>query len=174
MNENDFYYLGTIIKPFSTKGSLLCFFDVDDIYEYENIKSVFIKIDNDFVPFMIDKTSIKDNSKIVLTFQDITDSEEIKKFIKSELYLPLSTLPKLTGNKFYFHEIINFKVIDENYGDIGVVEKILDYPHQAIMQVKFKDKEVLIPLTDNIIKNLDRKNNIINISAPDGLIEVYL
>lgn len=174
MNKNDFYYLGTIIKPFGTKGALLCFFDVDDIYEYQNLKSVFIKINNDFVPFLIDKTSIKGSTKIALNLQDITDSEEIKKLLKSELYLPLNTLPKLKGNKFYFHEIKNFKVIDENHGDIGFVEKVIDYPHQAIMQVNFKNKEILIPLIDNIIKKLDRENKTLNISAPDGLIEIYL
>jgi 16S rRNA processing protein RimM len=39
----------------------------------------------------------------------MTKAEE---FLKCEVYLPLSFLPKPAENRFYLHEVINFKVID--------------------------------------------------------------
>ena len=35
-------------------------------------------------------------------------------------------------------------------------------------------KEILIPVADNIIDNVDRANKTITVTTPDGLIELYL
>jgi len=83
-------------------------------------------------------------------------------------------LPKLKGNSFYYHEIIGFTVIDEKHGNIGVIEKVLDNQHQDIFSIKKENKEILIPVADEIIKKVDRKNKVIEIEAPDGLIEIYI
>ena len=90
------------------------------------------------------------------------------------MYLPLSSLPELSGNKFYFHEVIGFTVMDLNFGEIGIVKQILEYPNQAVLQVLYKEKEVLIPASNDVIKSVDRKNKEIQVEAPDGLIDIYL
>jgi 16S rRNA processing protein RimM len=59
-------------------------------------------------------------------------------------------------------------------GPTGKIEEVLEYPHQAVMRILNKDKEILIPITDEIIIGLDRENRILNIAAPEGLIEMYL
>jgi 16S rRNA processing protein RimM len=86
----------------------------------------------------------------------------------------LSELPPLEGNKFYFHEIKDFRVVDVAHGKIGVVDGVLDLPQNPLIKIIFKEKEILIPITDDIIKKVDRKNKEISIDAPDGLIDIYL
>jgi len=83
-------------------------------------------------------------------------------------------LPPLSGNKFYYHEIKGFKIIDEQYGDLGVCVDVLEYPHQAIFQINHPKGEILVPIVDDVIINVDRTNKIIHIQAPDGLVEVYI
>jgi 16S rRNA processing protein RimM len=89
--------------------------------------------------------------------------------------LPLQRLPKLKGNKFYFHEVIGFEVIDKTKGVIGNIDKIMDHPAQPILQILHNTgKEILIPIADDIVLDVDRKNKQICIQAPDGLIDLYL
>ena len=102
------------------------------------------------------------------------DEEEAKSLIKAELYLPMSELPPLTGNRFYFHEVIGFRVIDEEKGDIGVCRDFIDISHHPIMQIDHEGTEILIPAIDEIFKNVDRENKQIHIAAPEGLIDVYM
>jgi 16S rRNA processing protein RimM len=90
------------------------------------------------------------------------------------MYLPITELPSLKGNRFYYHEIIGFQVSDQQHGDIGVVEDILELPHQALFQIRFGEKEILIPIVDEIIKKVDRRKKVLLIEAPPGLIEIYL
>jgi len=92
----------------------------------------------------------------------------------NELYLPISFLPPLSGNKFYYHEVIGFKTVDANLGYIGTIDRIIDQSSQAIFVVRNKDKEILIPISDEIIKKVDRMNRTIEVETPDGLVDIYL
>jgi 16S rRNA processing protein RimM len=105
---------------------------------------------------------------------DIDNEDEAVALVGSELYLPLAFLPPLKGNKFYYHEIMNFKVDDKKQGDIGNVKDVLDQTGQPIFIIQKGEKEILIPMTDEIIRKVDRKNKLIEIEAPEGLIDIYL
>ncbi len=83
-------------------------------------------------------------------------------------------LPKLTGNKFYYHEVIGWQVIDKEKGDIGTIASVIDYPAQALFQIMKNDKEILIPIIDQVIKKVDRDKKTMHIEAPNGLIDLYL
>ena len=173
MKKEDCFYLGIITKPFGYKGELVCYFDVDDPTYYENLDSVLIELQTGLVPFLIESLRLN-NHNAYIKLQDVKPEDSLL-LIKKELYLPLQRLPKLTGNKFYFHEVIGFEVIDKNNGNIGKIDKIMDHPAQPIMQlIHSSGKEILIPVIDDIVLSVDRKNKQITIQAPEGLIDLYL
>lgn len=169
----DFFYLGLITKPFGYKGQAFVYLDTDEPQKYAELESVFLYIDDEMVPYMIEEFQLRGSNQAVVKFEDV-DGEEIKNLMKVELYLPTSFLPPLTGNKFYFHEVIGFSVIDENKGDIGKIVDFIDVIQQPIMQIDCNGKEILIPAVDHFFVSLDRTRKEIHIKAPDGLIDVYL
>ena len=117
----DFFYLGLITKPFGYKGQAFVYLDTDQPERYSQLDSVFLNIDDEMLPYMIEEIQLRGSNQAVVKFVDV-DGEEIKSLMKVEMYLPMSALPPLTGNKFYFHEVIGFSVIDEIKGNIGKIE----------------------------------------------------
>ena len=89
-------------------------------------------------------------------------------------YLPLDLLPEKDGNDFYSHEVVDFLVIDEEKGELGKVQEIIEYPTQSLIQIVINGKEVLIPIHDDIIQDVNREEKKIYIKAPNGLIDMYL
>ena len=154
-------------------GRVVAFIEADDPTIYEALEMVFLNIHGSLVPYFIEERSLK-NNKLIVKFQDVSTADEAAGLVKTELYLPFSALPRLTGNKFYYHEVKGFMVTDEAFGPVGVIEEILDYPAQAVMQVFHEGKEVLIPINDAVILKLDRKNKNIFIKVPNGLLDLYL
>lgn len=171
--KNEYFYLGHITKSFGIKGQLSCYFDTDEPEKYADLDAVFIDLDGEKLPYLIENIQYRGANTFVIKFQDV-DEEESKSLIKAELYLPMSELPPLTGNRFYFHEVIGFRVIDEEKGDIGVCRDFIDISHHPIMQIDHEGTEILIPAIDEIFKNVDRENKQIHIVAPEGLIDVYM
>lgn len=169
----DYFYLGLVTRTHGYDGKLQLFLDVDDPPAYESVKMVFVNIQQSPVPYFIESSVLK-NNKLIVRFQDVDNEEKAIALVNKELYLPLSALSKLSGNKFYFHEVIGFQVWDETFGEVGTISEILDYPSHALMQVFCKEKEVLIPMNDPVILKVDRAAKKLYINAPEGLIDMYL
>lgn len=174
MNKDDFYYLGRISKPFGNKGQLVVSLDVDDPSHYRKLESVFLDLDGEWVPFLIDSIEIQSGRKALLRFTDVSNAADAAVYAGREMYLPLDSLPPLKGKKFYYHEVKGFAVIDAAHGTIGTLLQVMDLPRQPLLQVSFKGKEILIPLVDEVILKVDRKKKEIHIRVPEGLIDIYL
>ena len=172
MTQEECYRLGKITKPFGFKGQVIMFLDVDCPDDYAELDSAFVELKGGLVPYFFHIDSINGN-KAIVTFEELTP-DEAHSLVGHDLYLPLEMLPKLTGNQFYFHEVVGFHVVDEEYGDIGIIKTVIDYPAQPLFQIFKNDTEILIPVVDPIIKKVDRTLKVINIKAPTGLIDLYL
>jgi 16S rRNA processing protein RimM len=174
MDYNDLFCLGRIIRTFGSKGEVVFYLDVDDPRKYLKVESVFVKLNENLVPFFIEKIQLRPKNQAVVSLVDVNETDDADLFVGAEIYLPLSYLPPLKGNKFYYHEVKGFSVTDKEKGPIGIVDTVLDLPHQAILQIKFGEKEILVPITDEIILKVDRQNKHIDIEAPEGLIDIYI
>lgn len=172
MTKEECYQLGKITKPFGFKGQVVMFLDVDCPDDYAELDSAFIDIKGNLVPYFFKIENINGN-KAIATFEELKP-EEAQALVGHEMYLPLDMLPKLTGNQFYFHEVVGFRVIDEEHGDIGVIQSIIEYPAQPLFQIDKDGTEILIPVIDPIIKDVNRMLKTITIDAPAGLIDLYL
>ena len=174
MRKEDCFYLGKIVSKYSFKGEVLVKLDTDEPEIYENMESVFVLLGRNLVPFFIERCRLHKSALLRIDFEDVKDEAAADRIMGSELYLPLSFLPKLSGDQFYYHEVIGFRMIDAVHGDIGAVVSINDSASQVLFEVEKEGKELLIPLNDDIITKLDRTKKEIHVSTPDGLVELYL
>lgn len=168
-----FFYLGKITKPFGYKGDVVIYIDADNPQNYKNLESVLIETEGELIPFFMDRFEFKSANNVIVHFKGM-GPEEISQLINNHLYLPLSALPVLTGNNFYFHEVIGFEVIDEEKGNIGTIQSFLEFPTQSIMCIDFNGKEILVPVIDQFIIEVNRPDKKMLIKAPEGLIDLYL
>ena len=107
-------------------------------------------------------------------FEDVNSEADADAILKSDIYLPLTLLPKLSGDQFYFHEIIGFKVVDRNFGEVGIIVKINETAAQPLFEIDREGTVILIPMVDEFIKKVDRENKKIEVQTPEGLIELYV
>ncbi|MBA3706242.1 MAG: 16S rRNA processing protein RimM [Bacteroidetes bacterium] len=173
MTKDDCFNLGYIARRVGNKGELAFILDVDTPSRYQKLESVFVERNNSLVPFFIKKIQLRGNTATV-TIDGIDSIDRAEELVKSGLYLPLSFLPPLSGKKFYFHELPGFTVIDKVYGEVGIIQSVLDFPQQAIFQIKKGDQEILIPAKEEFIVSIDRNARRVEIAAPEGLIDIYV
>ena len=173
MEKKACYYLGKIVSKYSFKGELLIRVETDDIYSLIKIKKFFIEVDNSLIPFFIKKCLVHKSSLLRVEFEDVDSEIKANELLKKNIYLPKKLLPKLKGDKYYFHEIINFEIIDNKIGNIGVVIGFNTQTIQSLIEVKTADKKILIPVHDDIILNVDKKNKLIITDLPEGLMDLF-
>jgi 16S rRNA processing protein RimM len=174
MRKKDCFYLGKIAKKFSFKGEVLVYLDTDEPEMYEDLESMFVEINGHLVPFFIENASLHKNKFLRTQFEDVDSEDEADKIIGYEVYLPLTMLPELEGDKFYFHEIIGFEVQDQRLGFIGNITGVNDSNVQALFEIEYKDTQILVPMIDEFIVKLDRENKTIHLNTPEGLVDLYI
>lgn len=174
MRKDECFYLGKIAKKFSFRGEVLIYLDTDEPGEYQNMESIFVEINKNLVPYFIENSSIHKNDFLRVQFEDVKNEEEADYLLGSEVYLPLAMLPKLEGNKFYYHEVIGFEIEDKTLGVFGKIVSVNDTAAQPLFEVLNGNVEMLIPMIDQFLIKIDRENKIVLMDLPDGLIQLYL
>ena len=174
MDINECFYVGKIVKKYSFKGELLIKLDTDEPEQFENLESVLINLRGNLVPFFIESSQLHKSELLRVKFEEVDTEDDADSLMKSELYLPLSFLPELEDDKFYYHEIIGFKVEDKNFGNVGIISGVNDSTAQALFEIDRNGTEILIPMNDEFIIKVDKPNKTIFVETPEGLIDLYI
>lgn len=174
MRKEDCFQLGNITKQHGYKGDVSVHLDVDDTSKYEQLKAVFIERGTALIPYFIEKMEVKSGGQYKVTFEGVHGAHAAEELVGANLFLPLTQLEPLTGKKFYYHEVIGYMIEDASKGEIGPIEDIIDFSVNPLAKVVREDTEILIPLNDDVIEALDRKNKVMHVKLPEGLLDLYL
>lgn len=174
MRKEDCFYLGNIVKKHSFKGEVVIKLDTDEPELYQKMESVFVNLGNNLIPFFIESSLLQKGNQLRVRFETIENEEDADAILKAGIYLPLTMLPKLTGKKFYFHEVIGFQVEDEKHGNIGIITGVNDTTAQPLFEVEFGTVQMLIPMLDQFIVKVDREHKIMFLKTPEGLVDMYI
>ncbi|MCS6795416.1 MAG: ribosome maturation factor RimM [Raineya sp.] len=176
MTRDECFELGKILKTHALYGEVSVFLDVDYPEDYENLQEVWVEIEEVLQRFEVEQVRLLPNKPqtALLKLKSIDSIEQAQEIVGFKLFLPLSFLPELGEKQFYFHEIIGFLVVDKNLGELAQVRDVYTTSQTALLAIDYKNKEVLIPINDEVILQVDRKNQKLHVELPNGLLEVYL
>ena len=135
---------------------------------------LFLEVEDSLVPYFIMQANVENKNKIYLNLEDVDSMEKAQKLTGKRVFLPPELLPKLPDNQFHFEKVVGFEVIDKKHGLIGRVNNVFDNSAQQLLQVINNEKEILIPVADEIIQSVDRKKKTIYVTIPEGLLELYI
>ena len=138
------------------------------------MESIFVEFNKNLIPFFIENSNLHKGDFLRVKFEDVDNEEQADEIINCEVYLPLNMLPKLEGNKFYFHEVIGFEIEDQRLGVFGKIVSINDTSAQPLFEVINGNVEILVPMIDQFLVKIDRENKKVIMDLPEGLVEMYL
>jgi len=165
MKKPDLQYLGEFIKLFSFKGEIILYSD-NTISLIENLDIIFIDIDGAFVPFQIKKSKSHKKNIFRVLLEGISDDSEAKDLLKKSVYIN-----KLENQDNINNIVDNFNVYNNNEY-LGIVISTINKTGQTIIEVKMKEKIVLIPFVDEFIVEINYDLNKIDMILPDGLLDI--
>lgn len=173
MKTEDCFYIGYITKTKGLKGELQVFFEYEEPVHL-SLESVFAEINGKLIPYFISSYKLQTNQTGNFYFDDMDTIEKAAKLIRKKLYLPNTLKPVRDENEFLISDLKGFMVYDKKEGELGEIIEIHEYPQQYVAMVSYKFKEVLFPLNDNLIVEIDHEKGVLHVSLPDGLISLYV
>ncbi|MBU0697042.1 MAG: ribosome maturation factor RimM [Bacteroidetes bacterium] len=172
MNVEDCFEIGYITKTRGLKGEVQVSFTFDEP-EKLKINSVLVEINNKLVPFFVSNYKIPMPLIGYFNFEDIDHIDKAQAITKKKIYLLNKFKPKKKKGEFLFTDLIGFTASDQQSGDLGEILEVREYPQQFLATINYKGNEVLIPLNEAFILEIDIPNKKINFDLPDGLLDLY-
>ena len=173
MTKDDCFEVGYIVKTHGLKGEVGIHLDVDNPAEYADIEGLLIEKNGEMVPFFIQRIRIN-TDKAIVKFEGIDTIEAAQPLVRSTLYLSLDQLDKLSDDQFYYHDIIGYQIVDDTKGALGTIKTIYNQPHQDLISMDYKEKEVLIPISKEHVLKVNHEKKELYVNLPEGLLEIYL
>jgi len=110
---------------------------------------------------------------ILLAFKGLTDRNQVKPLIGSEILLAKAALPEPGEDTYYWFDIIGLKVfsVDDQY--LGRIEAIIPTGSNDVYVVKDPARgteyELLIPALETVVLNIDTQLKVMRVDLPEGL-----
>lgn len=161
--------IGRLGKTHGYKGAIKITIDSEAIPFFIKQNALFLNIKGEEIPFFYKIVSEFLNESCIIELEEITTKEEAQKLTGKEVSIqskkPIIKVEKDLG-------IIGYTVIDEIIGKIGIIDSLIEMPHQSLIQVNYNEKEVLIPLHPDFILKVDKSKKIIYLNLPEGILEI--
>jgi 16S rRNA processing protein RimM len=174
MNKDKCFQLGYVSKVHGLRGEVMVVLDVDYPEDYQNLEHLFLEQRTRLVPFFLEHFVLQPGNKALAKFEDLNSIDQVENLVGTEVYLPLTELPNLQEDQYFYHDLIGFEVFDETKGLIGPIQIVYDLSTQNLLGVTYLEKEVLIPIQDGIILKVDKAAKKVYCRLPEGLLEIYL
>ncbi len=105
-----------------------------------------------FLPY-----KLQNNSTGNIYFDDIDHIDKAQALVKKKIYIASDKLPDRDDEDFHYFDLIGFNVSDETYGELGEISDVNEYPQQFVATVTYQNKEVLFPLNEDMIIEIDEE-----------------
>jgi len=171
LRKEDLTRIGIIRKSSGYKGAVICQLDVES-KKISKKKFFFVLLEGFPVPFEVEEAEFGEY-EMKVKFFDLDSEDQARKIVQKEIFAEKFSEKK--KNKIEsWTDLVNFLAEDETYGELGIITNVVEYPQQMIAHCMVKKKEVLFPLNEEIVVNIDYEKRIVVVDLPEGLLDLYL
>ncbi len=134
-------------------------------------KAIFIKLKGSKVPFLIE--SAEDHGHLLMKLEEVDSPEAVSAYLSKELFLDADEIS--LENKSEAKEtnvLVGYSIIDQNDNVIGDIIEILEYPEQILAKLFYNNKQVLVPIHEDLVIELAEDSKKLKLEIAEGLLEL--
>lgn len=171
ITKDEIFPIGQINKPHGVNGEMSFSFTTD-VFDTEEAPFVIFEIQGIFVPFFIAEYRFKSNETALIKLEGIDSDEKARAFAGLTVYLPKKYLDQVEDTEIELDYFVGFLLIDQQVGELGIISEVDQTTENALFVIQKQDDELLIPVGDDYIVEIDHDNKKIVVSLPEGLLDL--
>lgn len=169
---DNYFKIGKLAATHGIHGQLILEHSFGKKTSLKGLETIFIEETKDtFLPYFIDSTKIKNDNETLISIEGISSKEAAHFLIRKEVWLDENDFKKFATGAAPI-SLLGFMVVNEGI-ELSEVVEVIEQPHQVLCKIMLENKEVLIPVHEDSLEKIDKKNRKLFVNLPDGLLDIY-
>jgi 16S rRNA processing protein RimM len=169
---NNYFKIGKLAGTFGLEGQVILEHSLGKKTSLKGLEYIFLEETKDtFLPYFIESTKIKNDREVYLKLDGMTSKEEARKLIKKEVWLSENDFKRFSAGAAPI-TLLGFMIISDNE-ELGEVCEVIEQPHQVLCKIMLDGKEALLPVHEDSLQKIDKRNRKLFLNLPDGLLDIY-
>lgn len=168
--------IGKCGKPHGLNGTIKCQIDERYLDDVLQAKAIFVGVGANPIPYFIE--SAREGNSFLVKLEDVNSKEDAETLSHKPIFLREEDLTEkeeevedeFSDNRY--EKWIGYTIIDEEMGLIGKIDQILSLPGHFTALIIHEEKEVLIPLHENLIVGINKEKKELVLNLPSGLLNL--
>lgn len=167
IRQEEVYKIGRLGKAHGIKGEVSFQFD-DDVFDRTDADYLILDIDSILVPFFMEEYRFRSDSLALVKFCDIDTQERASELTGCDVYFPRALAEE--DDTPTLVSLVGFDLVDAKGNKrIGTIATIDDSTANILFEL---EDGRLIPVTDDLITDINTKERTIKMEIPEGLLEL--
>ncbi len=168
--KQEYFEIGQIVNTFGIKGFVKVNPFTDDMQRFGELNYVFVVRNKELLKMQIEEVKYHKNV-VLVKFKGIEDINMAEQYKGCYIRIKREDARKLPKDTYFIADLIGVSVFDENDNFLGKVNDIYNNKVHDIYVIKDDlGKQILLPSTKEIIKQIDVENDRIVVHLIDGLV----
>lgn len=168
--KQEYFEIGQIVNTFGIKGFVKVNPFTDDMERFAELKSVLVVKNKELIEMQIEEIKYQKNV-VLIKFKGIEDINMAEKYKGCYIKIKRENARKLPKDTYFIADLIGMQVYDEQGNLLGKVNDIYNNKVHDIYVIKDDlGKQILLPSTKEVIKQIDMDNDRIVVHLIEGLI----
>ncbi len=168
---DNYLRVGVISSTHGIGGEVKVFPTTDDNKRFKKLKQVFLDTGREYIELEVERVRFF-KQMVIVKFKGINNINDIEKYKGKDLLVTREHAVPLEDNEYFIYDIIDAKVVDEEGKEIGMLKEVLTTGANDVYVVKTSaGKEVLLPVIDACILDIDIENKKVTAHIMPGLLD---
>ena len=108
----------------------------------------------------------------LVTFGGVDTRNDAELLRDRYLVMPIDELAELEEGELFLHQLVGMRVRTVDGRDVGEVQEVYELEPARMLEVRGAGRTVLIPLTEEIVREVNVTEGWMVIDPPDGLLDL--
>lgn len=154
--------IGRITRTHGKRGEIQCLTS-NEYWDNAEATFLILSMDNILVPFRVLDWRGKGSDSLIFQLDRITDEQSAQSLIGCQAYMLASDLSDDDELLPTWQSLVGYRVLDTDQGELGT---IIHVDESTINTLITLDNDLLLPLHEDFIINIDQHNKLLTICLP--------
>ena len=168
----DYFHIGKIVASHGLNGEVVLQHALGKKTDLKGLQTIFIEErKSSFLPYFVESTIAKNKEEVYIKLEGFNTKESARRLNQKEVWLLKPDFDKYAAKSSPI-SLLGYIMINEGK-EIGEIIEVIEQPMQVLCKIMYQGNEALIPIHEESLEKIDKKNKRVYVTLPDGLLDIY-